>query len=220
MLSPLTNLTLLTPPPALSTRCASAATRNARRTSRLARLRSCSRCARVGRRPVERVAKGFRRAEGVKWRQTSVRAPPHGPRGPTAGGKWRQTSTGHLHMAHPGLLGGMARPCAARSGWRPGRLDASCGASTPALARPQPDGPMLFPPRWTDACGGWRGQGDERARARGGRADQPALGRTHPEGTYRTVPYPTVPYSTLPYRSTLPYHSTLPHRTVLYPTLP
>ncbi len=47
-------------------------------------------------------------------------------------------------MAHPGLPGGVARPCAAREGWRPGLLEASCGASEVALARPQYDGPGAF----------------------------------------------------------------------------
>ena len=50
-------------------------------------------------------------------------------------------------MTHPGLLGGMARPCAARKRCperNPGRLEASCGAGKPALTRPQHDGPRPF----------------------------------------------------------------------------
>ena len=35
------------------------------------------------------------------------------------------------HISHPGLRGGTARSGAARSGLRPGRLQASCGASSP-----------------------------------------------------------------------------------------
>ncbi len=46
-------------------------------------------------------------------------------------------------MPHYGLLPGTARSCALRERG-PGRLDASRGASEPALARPQHDGPRAF----------------------------------------------------------------------------
>ena len=41
-------------------------------------------------------------------------------------------------MAHPFLLGGVARPCAARSGFCPGRLDAPYSDSEPARQRDVP----------------------------------------------------------------------------------
>lgn len=43
-------------------------------------------------------------------------------------------------MTHSGLPRGVAPPCAVRSGWHPGRLEASCGASKPTLTSPRHSG--------------------------------------------------------------------------------
>ena len=60
-------------------------------------------------------------------------------------------------MAHPRQPGGVVRPCAARRGWRLGRLGASYGASKPALTRPQHVGAMLLSTRWPSQHGHFPG---------------------------------------------------------------